>query len=169
MDETPEEIERLQRLLDASIETRGPQLDRIAHPERRLTAAQLVAALRGMKVLVVATVTAAGEPRTSCVDGHFRHGEWVFSTDASAFKARHIRARPAVSATHVDGERLAVFTHGHADYITAGSTGYNALDEYFTGHYGSSPTTWGPEIVFFRLRPTWMLGFAVRATEFPAA
>ena len=169
MNETPEEIEGLQRLLDASIATRGPQLDRIAHPERRLSAKQLVTALRGMKVLVLATVTGTGEPRTSCVDGHFLHGEWVFSTDASAYKAKHIRARPSVSATHADGERLAVFTHGRADYIAAGDGDYDELDAYYTGYYGSSPSTWGPEIVYFRLHPAWMLGFAMEASEFPSS
>lgn len=169
MNETPEEIERLQRLLDASIATRGPQLDRIAHAERRLTAAQLVTALDGMKVLVLATVTSSGQPRTSCVDGHFLHGEWVFSTDASAFKARHIRARPSVSATHADGERLAVFVHGTADYIGPGAGDYAELDAYFERHYGTPPSTWGPEIVYFRLHPAWMLGFAMEAASFPSS
>jgi len=73
-----------------------------------------------MQVLVVATVTATGEPRTSLPRRHFLHGRWVFSTGAKALKARHIKARPAVSATYVDGERIAVFTHGRADYINRG-------------------------------------------------
>lgn len=168
MRETPEEIEALQRLLDESISTRGPQLDSIATPDRRLTAAQMVAALDGMRVLVLATVTSAGEPRTSCVDGHFLHGRWIFSTDARAYKARHIRARPAVSATYAEGERIGVFTHGHADYIPPGAPGYAELDAYFTGHYGQSPSEWGPEVVFFRLQPTWMLGFSMDAASFPS-
>ena len=33
-----------------------------------------------MKVLSAATVTAAGEPRISALDGHFLHGTWTFST-----------------------------------------------------------------------------------------
>jgi hypothetical protein len=169
VNETPEQMRRLQRLLDDSMATRGPQLDSIATPERRLTATQLVTALDGMKVLVVATVTSAGEPRTSCVDGHFLHGEWVFSTDASAYKARHIRARPAVSATHVDGERLAVFAHGRADYIGRGTGDYDELDAYFERYYGSRASSWGPEIVFFRLHAAWMLGFAMEAASFPSS
>src|SRR5262245_54282633 len=112
MKETPEELAALQRRLDESIGSSGEHLIGIVTPPRRLSARQLVAALTGMKVLVVATVTAAGEPRTSCVDGHFLHGTWLFSTAGSAYKARHLRARPTLSATHVDGERLAVFTHG---------------------------------------------------------
>jgi pyridoxine/pyridoxamine 5'-phosphate oxidase len=167
MQETPEELDELQRLLDRSVMTRNSHLLAIAKPDRRLTAAQIVTELTGMKVLVVATVSAAGEPRTSCLDGHFMHGKWVFSTDASSVKARHIRARPAVSATHVDGERLGIFTHGTAQYIARNSPDFAPLDAYFTGYYGSSPTTWGPDVVFFRLHPTWMLGYAMDAANFP--
>ncbi|HKE65937.1 MAG TPA: pyridoxamine 5'-phosphate oxidase family protein [Micromonosporaceae bacterium] len=169
MQETPEELDALQALLDQSIATRNRHLLGIVRPERRLSASQIATELTGMKVLVVATVTAAGEPRTSCLDGHFMHGAWVFSTDASAVKARHIKARPAVSATHVDGERLAVFAHGNAEYIDQDSPDFAPLDAYFTGYYGSSPTTWGPNVVFFRLHATWMLGYAADAESFPQA
>ena len=169
MHETPEEIESLQLLLDASIGASGAHLADIVTPERRLSARQIVAALTGMKVLVVATVTAAGEPRTSCADGHFLHGTWMFGTAASAVKARHLRARPAVSVTHADGERLAVFTHGSAEYITVDDPGFQPCDEHFIAHYGSSPRDWGPDPVFVRVRPTWMVGYAMTAAEFPSS
>ena len=168
MRETPEELAALQDLLDRSVRGGSRQLRDIVRPERQLTAGQLVAELTGMKVLVVATVTAAGEPRTSCLDGHFLHGHWIFSTDASAIKARHLKVRPAVSATHVDGERMAVFTHGHADYIDSSQPDFDGLVAYFTEYYGNSPLTWGPHIVFFRLQPTWMVGFAMDALSFPS-
>jgi hypothetical protein len=167
MQETPEELSELQSLLDTSARTKNAHLLGIAQPDRRLTAGQLATELTGMKVVVLATVSAAGRPRTSCVDGHFLHGRWIFSTDASAVKARHIRARPAVSATHVDGERVAVFTHGDAEYIDETSPDFAPLDAYFTGYYGTSPTTWGSSAVFFRVQPTWMLGYAMEATTFP--
>lgn len=167
MRESPGEIEALQSLLDESIRRSGRHLVEIINDQRRLSARQLIAELEGMKVLVLATVTAAGEPRTSCVDGHFLHGTWVFSTDESAHKARHLKARPALSCTYADGERMAVFTHGYADYITADRTEFATYDEYFTGHYGSSPTTWGPSIVFLKVRPTWMVAYASNPAEFP--
>ena len=160
MDETPEELDGLQRLLDASVAGANPHLTGIITPDHRLTAHQLVGALTGMKVLVVATVTAKGEPRTSCLDGHFRHGRWLFGTSTAAVKARHLLARPAVSATHADGERLAVFTHGYAEAHTSGP----AFDEhlaYFADYYRSDPTTWSPDpMVFFTLRPAWMTAYA---------
>lgn len=158
----------MQQLLDRSAAGAGGHLTGIVSAGRRLTAAQLVIALTGMKVLVVATVTAKGEPRTSCVDGHFLHGHWVFGTDASAAKARQLRARPAVSATHVDGERLALFTHGTAEWIDRGHPDFGLLDQHFVDHYGSSPTGWSPQPVFFRIRPQWMVGYAMNAAEFPA-
>jgi hypothetical protein len=168
MEETPAELDALQQLLDASIGSSGAHLTDIVTPPRRLTARQLVAELTGMKVLVVATVTAAGEPRTSCVDGHFLHGTWIFGTAGYAHKARHLRARPAVSATHVDGERMALFAHGYADYITGADPGFEPLDRHYIAHYGSSPREWGPDPVFIRLRPTWMVAYAMNAAEFPA-
>jgi len=164
--ETPQQIEELQQLLDRSVSRSGGHLTGIITEERRLSARQLVAALTGMKVVVVATVNATGEPRTSCVDGHFLHGSWLFSTDESAAKAVHLKARPAVSCTHADGERMAVFTHGHVDYITAGRPEFTDHDRYFTEFYGSSPTTWGPNIVFLRVRPTWMVAYAANPAEF---
>lgn len=167
MRETVAETKSLQELLDRSIGASGTHLTGIIGTERRLNARQLITELQGMKVLVLATVSAAGEPRTSCVDGHFLHGTWLFSTDESAYKARHLKARPALSVTHVDGERMAVFTHGYADYVTSGHPEFQGYDEYFTSYYGSSPTTWGPSIVFVSVRPTWMVAYAMNAASFP--
>ena len=73
----------------------------------------IAALLTGMKVISAATVTAQGEPRISAMDGHFLHGTWTFSTSRTSAKARHLARRPAVSIAHVDGEALAVFSHGH--------------------------------------------------------
>jgi hypothetical protein len=167
--ETPEELHALQSLIDTSVSSSGAHLTTIVTATRRLSAGQIVAALTGMKVVVVATVTAAGEPRTSCADGHFLHGAWVFGTDAGAHKARHLRARPALSVTHADGERMAVFTHGYGELISVQDPGFQPLEERFIAHYGSTPRDWSPKPVFIRVRPTWMIGFAMNAAEFPAA
>jgi hypothetical protein len=156
-------------LIDKSVGSSGAHLTSIVTPPRRLSAEQLVAALTGMKVIVVATVTATGEPRTSCADGHFLHGTWIFGTDAGAHKARHLRARPALSVTHADGERMAVFTHGYGELISVQNQEFQPLDEHFIAHYGSTPRDWSPEPVFIRVRPTWMIGFATNAADFPAS
>ena len=158
--ETADEIAALQDLLDASIASDNAHLVAIMTPERRLSAEQMTQLLVGMQVLVVATVTADGRPLTSCVDGHFVHGRWVFTTDATATKARHLAARPAVSATHNRGEELGIFTHGTAERLTPDHPDFAMVDEHLTAHYGASPSTWAPDIAYLRIQPRWMLAYA---------
>src|SRR6476659_627445 len=118
--ETSEETAVLQALLGASHARATGHLRSIIDDDRTLTAEQLVALLTGMRVLAVATVTASGEPRISALDGHFLHGTWTFGTSGTSAKARHLAARPAVSVAHVDGEELALFSHGMAELIEPG-------------------------------------------------
>ncbi len=116
MYETEAELDWLQDLLDASIARSTEHLRSIITPgERTLTARQLVAVCDRMCTMSISTVTANCEPRVSAVDGHLRHGRWVFSTARSSAKARHLAARPAVSVAHLRGEELGVFAHGHAE------------------------------------------------------
>ncbi|WP_261164766.1 pyridoxamine 5'-phosphate oxidase family protein [Microbacterium sp. Marseille-Q6965] len=159
MYETKSEIEALQQLLDASHARGTAHLREIIAGDRRMTAAQLVAELTGMRVLTLATVTAHGEPRVSAVDGHFLHGRWTFGTDGRAAKARHIAARPAVSAAHVDGERIGVFCHGTALRLTPDDERWDETISHWTTHYGTDPTTWGDDVRLYRIEPTWMVGY----------
>ena len=160
MRETPQEMAELQRLLDQSMETRNQHLLSIMTPERRPTAEQMVQALDGMQVLVLATVTADGRPLTSCVDGHLFHGRWVFTTDATATKARHLAERPAVSATHARGDTFGVFTHGSAERLTPEHLDFAEIEGHLVEHYGSSPSSWAPDIAYLRIQPRWMLAYA---------
>jgi hypothetical protein len=113
-----------------------------------------------MRTLAVSTVTASGEPRVSGVDGHLLHGRWVFATSGSAAKARHLRARPAVSAAHLAGDDLGVFCHGRVEFLTPEHPDRPPIDAHLTAHYGSSPSTWDPDIVYLRIDPHWMVGYA---------
>jgi pyridoxamine 5'-phosphate oxidase-like protein len=113
--ETPAEIESLQDLLDRSAAAAGPHMRDIITDERRLTARQVCEKLRGMRLLTVATVTADGRPVSGPVDGYFLHGSFYFSVGANAVRARHLAARPAVTATYLPGEELAVTVHGRAE------------------------------------------------------
>ena len=162
MFETTEELESLQRLLDASLAGSTEHLRSIITPGRTLDAERLCAALPGMQTLSLATVTATGEPRISAVDGHFLHGRWVFGTARSAAKARHLAARPAASVSHLRGEELGVFTHGHVDVLNPeggpDDREWPAIVRHLTEHYGFSPYTLG-DIVYFRLIPRWMTVF----------
>jgi len=160
--ETPDDLARLQGLLDASHGRATEHLRSIIREERVLTAAHVAGLLTGMKVVSVATVTARGEPRISAMDGHFLHGTWTFSTSRTAAKARHLAARPAVSVAHVDGEQLAVFSHGHVVELAGDELA--AVDEHWAAHYGSSPLSWG-DVVMWRLEPTWMVGYAWKRAD----
>lgn len=161
--ETAREVDELQVLMDASHAAGTSHLREIITGDRRLTAAQVVAALDGMKVLSLATVTARGEPRVSAVDGHFLHGCWTFGTDGRAAKARHLEARPAVSAAHLDGERLGVFCHGRAVLLSPGDPTWDETIAHWTAHYGSDPTTWSDDIRMYRLEPSWLVGYGTVA------
>ncbi len=130
-----------------------------------LSAADVVALMTGMKVLAVATVTAGGEPRISALDGHFLHGTWSFSTSGTAAKARHLAARPQTSVAHVDGEEMALFSHGRALPMTPGHPRWQQTLDHWTGHYGGSPLEWGPDIRFYDYRPDWMVGYAWKRDE----
>src|ERR1700733_9114702 len=113
--ETPEELTNLQAVLDGSMASAGPHLRDVITDERRLGAAELTERLQGMRLLVLATVTADGRPLTGPVDGYFLHGTFWFSSGREAVRMRHLAARPACSATHLPGEDLAVTVHGRAE------------------------------------------------------
>ncbi|TWH24885.1 pyridoxamine 5'-phosphate oxidase family protein [Rhodococcus rhodochrous] len=168
MHETPAELAELQVLLDTSLSRSTSHLRSIVDASRTLTAEQLVQVLTGMCVLSLATVTAGGEPRISAVDGHFLHGKWYFGTARNAAKARHLAARPAVSAAHIRGEDLGVFTHGRVEILNprggepAGD--WPELLAYLQSFYGGDAFDWDEEVVYYRLDPHWMTVYAPDVT-----
>lgn len=161
--ETPEELNELQALLDASL-ARSTNHLRSIFVGRTLTAEQLTQVLTGMCTLALSTVTAKGEPRISGVDGHFLHGKWHFGTARSSAKARHLAARPAASVAHMRGEDLGVFTHGTVEILNP-ADGEPAADwpdllAYFKDFYGEDAFDWDNEVVYYRLHPHWMTVYA---------
>lgn len=94
-------MDRLQELLDRSAAGAGEHLKNIVTDERRMSATRVCELLQGMRLLVVATVTADGRPLTGPVDGYFLHGELYFSSGRNSVRMRHLAARPAVSATYL--------------------------------------------------------------------
>lgn len=164
MRETPEDLDRLQALLDASLARSTSHLRSIIAAERTLTADQLTQVLTGMCVLSLSTVTAKGEPRISAVDGHFLHGMWHFGTARTAAKARHLAARPVASVAHLRGEDLGVFTHGRVEILTPQhgepSEAWPELLGYLKDLYGEDAFDWDADVVYYRLHPHWMTVYA---------
>ncbi len=117
MNERPEDLDELQIVLDRSYEAAGAHLRDVTTPDRRLDAAQLAEQLTGMRLLVLATSTRDGRPINGPVDGIFHRGRFHFGSSPESVRFRHLRDRPAVSATHLPGEYLAVTVHGDAELI----------------------------------------------------
>jgi nitroimidazol reductase NimA-like FMN-containing flavoprotein (pyridoxamine 5'-phosphate oxidase superfamily) len=135
MYETPEDLTRLQALLDASHGGAGHHLREVMTADRRLDAAAMTARLDGVNVLALATVTADGRPLVGPVDGLFFRGHWYFGSSPDSVRFRHVRARPAVSAVHTVGEEFAVVTHGEAKEIEIRAWEHTAVREYFVEVY----------------------------------
>lgn len=120
MHENPEDLTRLQELLDRSYLAAGAHLRSIHTEGRRLRATVLAERLQGMRLLVLATVSADGHPLTAPVDGVFHRGAFHFGTDPGSVRWRHLQHRPLVSATHLPSEDWAVTVHGRAVPVDVG-------------------------------------------------
>jgi nitroimidazol reductase NimA-like FMN-containing flavoprotein (pyridoxamine 5'-phosphate oxidase superfamily) len=144
--ETPEEIARLQELLDRSAAGAGPHLQGIITDQRRMNAEQVCQVLPGLRLLVLATVTGDGRPLAGPVDGYFLHGSFWFSSGRESVRMRHLAARPAVSATHLPGEELAVTVHGRAELFDlrdpVGGELRQAMLDHYVPRQGPEFETW---------------------------
>ena len=133
--ETPEEVDRLQQLLDRSAGAAGPHLRGIITADRRLSAAQVCQLMQGLRLLVVATVTADGRPLAGPVDGYFLHGSLYFSSGRDSVRMRHLAVRPGVSATYLPGENLALTVHGQAELFDVNDPARGELRRAMLDHY----------------------------------
>ena len=144
--ETPDDVARLQQLLDRSAAGAGPHLRGIITDERRLSAERICQILQGLRLLVVATVTADGRPLAGPVDGYFLRGSFCFSSGRDSVRMRHLAARPAVSATHIPGEELAVTVHGRAELFDLRDPDHGelrqAMLDYYLPKQGPEFETW---------------------------
>jgi uncharacterized pyridoxamine 5'-phosphate oxidase family protein len=157
--ETPEDIAELQRLLDESHAGAGPHLREIFSDERRVSAAELPGRLPGVQVLALATVTAKGEPRVAPVDGLFYRGSFWFGSSERSMRFRHIRARPAVSATVTHGEEFAVVVHGRAVEVDPRTADDGGFLRYLAEIYGGDWSDWGGGAPYARIDAERMFSF----------
>ena len=158
MYETPADLAALQQLLDSSYARIGSHMRSIHTPERRVAASDLARVLRGVRVLDLATVTAACEPRVSPVDGLFFRGRFYFGSGEESARFRHLRKRPQVSACHTIGESFATIVHGraveidvrgpdHGHFLDYVRETYPDWDEWYAGP--APPYAWiEPEVMY---------------------
>jgi Pyridoxamine 5'-phosphate oxidase len=161
--ETADDLDALQRLLDSSYAAAGEHLRRIITPERRLGARTLAARLDGVRLLALATSTADGRPIVGPVDGIFYRGAFWFGSAPDSVRFRHIRARPDVSATHIDGEPFSVTVHGCAivaDVRDPALAGFRtALIEVYAPRYGDRWIDWAEQHPYARIDARRMFVF----------
>ncbi len=133
--ETSEDLTELQRLLDESYVTAGEHLRSIFTPQQRSRAADLTAVLTGVFLINLATVTARSEPLVAPVDGLFYRGRLWFSLPPGSHRARHLDARPQVSATYVNGDSCLI-VHGVAREVGDTHPFFAGWDQYARKAYG---------------------------------
>ena len=122
---------------------------------------------RQRKHVAFATVTSRGEPRVSPLDMLFIHGRMTVSTASGATKIKHLRAHPACSAVHVDGDRIAVVANGEVEWLTRDHPDHDEIHRIWSETYGSDPYSWGDGVIFFRIKPGSMWAYASSPGEFP--
>jgi Pyridoxamine 5'-phosphate oxidase len=163
--ETADDIRALQDLLDRSYARAGAHLRSITTPDRRVAAEELVQRLTGMRLLVVATVTADCRPIAGPLDGIFYRGAFHFGTAPNSVRYRHLLARPQVSATHMPREEFAVNVHGRAMPVDIAGGLRETLLEVYVPRYGPEWEQFldsGP--VYMRIDADRMFTFQMRTT-----
>ena len=159
MRETEEDLDDLQELLDESYAGQGPHMSEIITVGRRLFARDLTERLDGMCLLTLATATADGRPLAGPVDGVFYRGRWHFGSSPDSVRFRHIRSRPAVSATYLPSEEISVTVHGTADEIDITTDEHAEFREVMTGIYGTGWAEWAADSAYARIEPHKMFTF----------
>ena len=166
MHETDADLAALQELIDRSYEGAGAHLLSIHTPDRRLSAREVAERMTGMRLLALATVSAAGRPVVGPVDGILYRGALHFGSAPGSVRMRHIRARPFVSATHAPGEELAITVHGRAEMLDLGepaNAGFRrTLLEVYVPRYGEESEAFldsGP--VYARIEAERMFTFTM--------
>ena len=115
MRETQEDIERLQALLDNSIERAGAFLRRsFQMPEHSLTAEQLIDCWQDVQTVALATVTMRGEPRIAPIGSLLYRGQIYLPTVATAARTRVLTIFESLSNGRTVALPLSLTWHCHA-------------------------------------------------------
>lgn len=133
--ETNEDLLALGRLLEQSYATAGKHLRSIFTTDHRTSASDLSLGLSGVFPISLATVSARCEPLVAPVDGLFYRGRLWFGLPPGSQRARHLHARPQVSATYINGDSCMI-VHGVAEEVASGHPLFDGWDRYVRDAYG---------------------------------
>ncbi len=160
MNETLEDLQHLQDLLDRSITKAGVFLRQsFQMPDHSLSARQLVHFWQGMRTIALATVTRQGEPRVAPIGALLFRGHFYIPTVATAARTKHVLHRPAVSFTFYQGEGIAVIAHGSATIIQPDQPNFADLEALHQETTGTNVREWG-EGVFLQIIPETLFTYA---------
>lgn len=167
MEETPEDIARLEALLTRSTEQAGPFLRAsFEMPAHSLSARQLIAYWQGVQTVALATVTARGEPRAAPIGAIFYRGHIYIPTVADAARTKHIARRPAVSLTHFVDDGLAIIVHGEAAIVRQDDPEFAPVEAIQRASRGTSVREWG-EGVYLRVDAHVIYTYARDVAAYP--
>lgn len=167
--ETGADLERLQTLIDTSIEGASAFLrSSFGMPTHSLAAAQLAAHLQGALVVSLATVTARGEPRVAPINAIFLRGQFYLPTVAEAARAKHLSRRPSASLAYYEATSLAVIAHGSAVIIGADHADFAEIDSTQAEH-AQSPREWHGTGVYLLFKPASLYTYAEEPDRYPRA
>lgn len=128
MRETEDDLDALQRLLDASFAGSGEHLRTAFDQEHRLAAAELVDALAGLFEMHLAVLTSSGDPMVAPVDGFVLRGRICLGLPKSSVRARLLRRDPRVSVSF-NSEAVAFIAHGRFVEVTEGHPMFDVFEE----------------------------------------
>ena len=111
MHETPDDLERLQEVLDTSLADSGTHIRSAFSQDNRPTATELVDYLPGLFELHLAVIAGDGAPLVAPVDGFLLRGRICLGLPARSVRATLVRRDPRVSASYI-GTTASFIVHG---------------------------------------------------------
>lgn len=144
MQESTEDLSRLQALIDRGIAQAGPFLrSSFEMPEHSLSARQVVSVFDGITVVALSTATASGEPRVAPIGCLLIGGVFYIPTTRTAARYRMVARQPKVALTAFEGIDLAVIVQGTAQLVHQDDAEYARIDALHLALGGTSPGSWG--------------------------
>lgn len=131
--ESADDLVVLQRILDRSFAHAGAHLRAVFRHQRAMTAADVVATLKGVFILHLATVSKSNRPVVAPIDGLFYRARFLFSAPEQSKRVAHLRRQPDVSATYTQGEGVCIIVHGRAVEVGAADAEVRAFFEEVYG------------------------------------
>ena len=143
MKESPNDIDALQALLDASYESGGGYLKTIQQASLRLSAQEVVDHFDGACICDLATVDRGGSPYVAPIDVLFIQGKAWFSSSADSLRFKNLRVNPRVSLARTVGSKISILIHGMANIVEVSSGDHGFLHDLCIECYGKDYDSWG--------------------------